>query len=575
MPVQAATTVAMSSGPTSSETMGGSASVAASADASSEASASSFSRAGIRPYSSSEALARSPSRWARSASMRSSSSDFFSSPTRLRPDFSASHRAVSAASCSFRSARSRRNRTSRSAEAASDSRASASSSIFSRSTARCSSSISVGLESISMRRRDADSSIRSIALSGRNRRGDVPIGQGRRSDQRGVGDPDPVVRLVALLEPPQDTDRVLHARLTDQHLLEPALQGRVLLDVTAVLVQRRGTDHPQLTPGEHRLEHVAGVHRTLAGRTGADHGVQFVDEGDDLPVGALDLVEDGLQPLLELAAVLRPGDHRAKVQRDQPLAAQRLRHVAGHDSLGQALDDSRLANAGFADQHRVVLGPAGQHLHHAPNLRVAADDRIDGALAGLLGQVDAVFLQRLERPLGIGGGHLSVTAADDRECLDQRVGGGAGGDQDVADVGAGSGQRGQQVLGGKEFITTGPHDLLGAGHDVRDCPGKLRLGDGGALGRRQPGQDRARPCGDRCSVDADRPQQTGSGGTFGREQRGEQVRRLHHGIAGRSGGTDGRGQHLTTLGGQDVGVHVCSSTAFPVRRVARQASGRS
>ena len=40
---------------------------------------------------------------------------------------------------------------------------------FSRSTARCSSSISTGRLSISMRSRDAASSMRSIALSGRNR----------------------------------------------------------------------------------------------------------------------------------------------------------------------------------------------------------------------------------------------------------------------------------------------------------------------------------------------------------------------------------------------------------------------
>jgi hypothetical protein len=47
--------------------------------------------------------------------------------------------------------------------------ASAISSIFSRSTGARSSSISTGRESISMRSRDAASSIRSIALSGRNR----------------------------------------------------------------------------------------------------------------------------------------------------------------------------------------------------------------------------------------------------------------------------------------------------------------------------------------------------------------------------------------------------------------------
>ena len=108
-------------------------------------------------------------------------------------------------------------------------------------------------------------------------------------------------------------------RLADEHLLEAALQRGVLLDVLAVLVERGGADHPQLAAGQHRLEHVAGVHRALAGRAGADDGVQLVDERDDLPVGVLDLVEHGLEPLLELAAVLRAGDHRAEVERDDRL----------------------------------------------------------------------------------------------------------------------------------------------------------------------------------------------------------------------------------------------------------------
>jgi len=95
----------------------------------------------------------------------------------------------------------------------------------------------------------------------------------------------------------------------------------LLLDPLPVLVQRGGADHAQLTAGQHRLEHVARVHRAL-GRTRADHRVQLVDEGDDLTVALLDLVQDGLEPLLELAAVLGPGHHRGQVQGDQPLAAQ-------------------------------------------------------------------------------------------------------------------------------------------------------------------------------------------------------------------------------------------------------------
>ena len=98
---------------------------------------------------------------------------------------------------------------------------------------------------------------------------------------------------------------------------------------------------------------------------------------------------------------LAPGDHRAQVERDQPLAAQRLGHVAGDDALGQPLDDGGLADAGLADQHRVVLGPAGQHLHHAADLGVAADHRVELALAGRGGEVDAVLLQRLVRALRV------------------------------------------------------------------------------------------------------------------------------------------------------------------------------
>ena len=212
-------------------------------------------------------------------------------------------------------------------------------------------------------------------------------------------------------------------RLAHQHLLEPALQGRVLLDPLPVLVQRGRADHAQLAAGQHRLEHVARVHRAL-GRARADHRVQLVDERDDLAVALLDLVQHGLEPLLELAAVLGPGHHRAEVQRDQALAAQRLGHVAGHDPLGQALDDRGLAHAGLADQHRVVLGPPGQHLDDPPDLGVPADDRVQLAVPGRLGQVDAVLLQRLVGVLGVLAGDPGA-AADLAERLEQRVGRGA------------------------------------------------------------------------------------------------------------------------------------------------------
>ena len=133
--------------------------------------------------------------------------------------------------------------------------------------------------------------------------------------------------------------------------------------------------------------------------------MQLVDEGDDLTLGVADLGEHGLEPLLELPAVLRAGDHRAQVERDQPAALQRVRYVTGDQPLGEAFDDRGLAHPGFADQHRIVLGPAGQHLDDAADLGVPADDRVELALAGLLGEIDAVLIKRRRRGLGFCAGH--------------------------------------------------------------------------------------------------------------------------------------------------------------------------
>ena len=158
--------------------------------------------------------------------------------------------------------------------------------------------------------------------------------------------------------------------------LEAPLERRVLLDVLAILVERRRADRVQLAARQHRLEHVRRVHRSF-GRAGADDRVQLVDEQDDLALRVGDLLEHRLQPLLELAAILRAGDQRAHVEGDDPLVLQALGHVAADDAAGQAFDDRGLADAGLADEHRIVLRAARQHLDDAADLLVAADHRIE------------------------------------------------------------------------------------------------------------------------------------------------------------------------------------------------------
>ena len=267
--------------------------------------------------------------------------------------------------------------------------------------------------------------------------GDVAVGEDGRGDQRRVADADAVVRLVALLQAAQDRDRVGDRRLADEDRLEAALERGVLLDVLAVLVERGRADRAQLAAREHRLQHVGRVDRAL-GRAGSDDRVQLVDEEDDLALRRLDLVEDGLEPLLELAAVLRAGEERTDVERPDALALQPLGDVAGDDPLRESLRDRGLPHARLADQHRVVLRPARQHLDDAADLLVATDDRVELSLLGERGQVAAELLERLVGLLGILGGD-PLAAADVLDALEQHVAG-----DDV--------EREQQVLGGDVLV---------------------------------------------------------------------------------------------------------------------------
>ncbi|VEH93125.1 Protein of uncharacterised function (DUF3170) (plasmid) [Tsukamurella tyrosinosolvens] len=220
---------------------------------------------------------------------------------------------------------------------------------------------------------------------------DVPVRQGGGGDQRAVRDGDAVVRLVPVAQTLEDLDGVLDARLAHLDGLEAALQRGVLLDVLAVLVEGGRADGLQLAAGQLRLEDRRGVDRALGG-TRTDERVQLVDEQDDVAAG-VDLLEDLPQALLEVTAVARAGHQGPEVQGVELLVLERLGHVAVDDRLREALDDGRLADAGLADQHRVVLRAPREHLHDALDLLGAADDRVQLALGRRGGQVPAELVQ--------------------------------------------------------------------------------------------------------------------------------------------------------------------------------------
>ncbi len=269
-----------------------------------------------------------------------------------------------------------------------------------------------------------------------------------------------MVRLVALLQAAQDRDRVRDGRLADEDRLEAPLERRVLLDVLSVLVERRRADRAQLAARQHGLQEVRGVHRALRGPS-ADDRVQLVDEENDLAGRGLDLAEHGLQPLLELAAVLRAREERTEVERPHALALEALGDVAVHDALRETLDDRGLAGSGLADEDGVVLGAPREHLHDAADLLVAADDRVELAGLGRVRQIAAEFLERLVGALGVLGRDALRAAHLAQRRLELVA---------LDDV-----EREQQMLGRDELVLEPAHLLLGLVQDLRERGRHARL----------------------------------------------------------------------------------------------------
>ncbi len=182
---------------------------------------------------------------------------------------------------------------------------------------------------------------------------------------------------------------------------------------------------------------------------------------------------------------LAPAMRAPEVEGHHALVLEGLGDVAVDDAPGEALDDGGLAHAGLADEDRVVLGAAGEDLDDAADLVVAADDGVELALAGLLGEVAAVALEGLEAVLGVGVVD-GLVPADLLQDLEEPVAGDAGALEGLGGRGLRLEQRQEQVLGGDVLVLEGlglAHGLLQGRVELgRDVGGRaLRLGEGGEL----------------------------------------------------------------------------------------------
>ena len=302
----------------------------------------------------------------------------------------------------------------------------------------------------------------------------IAVRQLRCGDERVIADGHLVVSLILGRDATQDRDGVFDARFTDEHLLEAAFKRRILFDVLPVFVKRGGADQPQFATRKHRLEHVACIHRAFGG-TRTDDSVNLVDEGDDLPVRVLDFIEYRLEAFLEFATVFRPSDHGSQVQADELLVAQRARYIPGDDALGEPFDDGGFADARFTDQHRVVLGAAGQDLDDTADFLITANHWVELAFLRGGGQVGRILFERLVIAFRVRAGHVGATS-NLRQRFAQGFRGHPVGFEDVRGLVRFACCDGdEQVFGGDEIIPELLHLLFGLDEHRFKLAAGLRL----------------------------------------------------------------------------------------------------
>ena len=222
-------------------------------------------------------------------------------------------------------------------------------------------------------------------LVGQEAIGDVALGLPDRGVDGIRGVADVVVALVALLHALKDLQGLLVARRLDHHSLEAPFQAPVALDMTPEFRRRGGADALDAVPGKRRLQDVGGVQRTLGGSR-AHQGVELVHEDDELG-RLLKLLDDRLQPLLELAPIFGAGDHQRDIEGHDPPVGEEDRALAGGDPAGEAFHDRGLPDARLADEDGIVLGAAAEDLDHPVQFGPAADEGIERPVGGRLGEI--------------------------------------------------------------------------------------------------------------------------------------------------------------------------------------------
>ena len=162
-----------------------------------------------------------------------------------------------------------------------------------------------------------------------------------------------MMSLQTLTNASQNFDAFCRIWLGNANWLEPSFERSVFLNVTAVLLQRRGADDLQRIPAQSRLENVCGVDRSLCGPR-PDNVVELVNKQDYISA-LLHLMKHRLHALLKISPVFCPCDHCGQIQTDKSFRAQILRNIPLADSLCERLCHGGFSDARLTDQDRIVF----------------------------------------------------------------------------------------------------------------------------------------------------------------------------------------------------------------------------
>ena len=121
--------------------------------------------------------------------------------------------------------------------------------------------------------------------------------------------------------------------------------------------------------------------------------MNLVDEQHRVRVG-LELLEHRLESLLEVAAVFGTRQQSTHVERKHGRLGQHFRHIALGDTPSEAFGNRGLAYPSFADEQRIVLAPAAQHLNDALDFGLATNQWVDAPFTGRGIEVGRELLER-------------------------------------------------------------------------------------------------------------------------------------------------------------------------------------